>query len=242
MFGNFFNRMYYGDPHKPDLKSEDIPKKGVALFWDILKNNFWQLINLNLLFILFCIPILSIGPSLAGLNNVLRNHALGRNVWLWNDFKEGAIKNFKQSFFITLLNGVIAFVLINNFRVYSSLSAGFIKIIGIYVTLLIGLIFILINVFTYPLLVTYKLKIWHIYKNSFIFSIISLPKTIGIVILCIVILLVSILLGAIPLVLIGFSFIGLIINVYDRSLFEKYIDKRMQDKTNKITNSKKNEK
>lgn len=232
MFGNFFNRMYYGDPHRPDLNADDIPKKGVALFFDILKNNFWQLISLNLLFIIFCIPIITIGPALAGFNNVLRNHALGRNVWLWNDFKDGFVKNFKQSFIITMINVLAAFILINNFKIYTTYSSGFIKIAGTYITIFIGFIFILVNVYTYPLMVTYNLKIRHIYKNAFIFSIIRLPQTVGIVLLSIAIIFISFILALIPLLVIGFSLVGLIINVYDRGLFEKFIDSRMT-KTNK---------
>ncbi|WKV08307.1 DUF624 domain-containing protein [Thermoanaerobacterium sp. CMT5567-10] len=231
MFGNFFNRMYYGDPHRPDLKADDIPKKGVSLFFDILKNNFWQLISLNLLLIVSCIPIVTIGPALAGFNNVLRNHTLNRNVWLWNDFKDGFIKNFKQSFVITLINGIAAIILINNYKIYSSYSTGFIKIAGTYITIFIGFILVLMNVYIYPLMVTYDLKIKHIYKNALIFSIIKLPQTIGMVLLSLILIAICILFAFIPLLLIGLSLVGLAINVYDRGVFEKYIDSKVNEQS-----------
>jgi len=237
MFGNFFNRMYYGDPHRPDLKADDIPKKGISLFFDILKNNFWQLISLNLLLIISCIPIVTIGPALAGFNNVLRNHTLNRNVWLWNDFKDGFIKNFKQSFVITLINGIVAIILINNYKIYSSYSTGFIKIAGTYITIFIGFILVLMNVYIYPLMVTYDLKIKHIYKNALIFSIIKLPQTIGMVLLSLILIAICILFAFIPLLLIGLSLVGLAINVYDRGVFEKYIDSRVNEQ-NKETDDK----
>ncbi|HHV75018.1 MAG TPA: DUF624 domain-containing protein [Thermoanaerobacterium sp.] len=234
MFGNFFNRMYYGDPHRPDLKADDIPKKGMSLFLDILKNNFWQLISLNLLLIVSCIPIVTIGPALAGFNNVLRNHALNRNVWLWNDFKDGFVKNFKQSFIITLINALAAFILINNYKIYSSYSTGFIKIAGSYITIFIGFILVLMNVYIYPLMVTYDLKIKHIYKNALIFSIIKLPQTIGIVLLSLLLFGLCVLFAFIPLIVIGFSLVGLVINVYDRGVFEKYIDSRVNQENKKM--------
>ncbi|MEG6568473.1 YesL family protein [Thermoanaerobacterium thermosaccharolyticum] len=237
MFGNFFNRMYYGDPHRPDLKADDIPKKGISLFFDILKNNFWQLISLNLLLIISCIPIVTIGPALAGFNNVLRNHTLNRNVWLWNDFKDGFIKNFKQSFVITLINGIAAIILINNYKIYSSYSTGFIKIAGTYITIFIGFILVLMNVYIYPLMATYDLKIKHIYKNALIFSIIKLPQTIGMVLLSLILIAICILFAFIPLLLIGLSLVGLAINVYDRGVFEKYIDSRVNEQ-NKETDDK----
>ncbi|TCW34594.1 putative membrane protein YesL [Thermohydrogenium kirishiense] len=237
MFGNFFNRMYYGDPHRPDLKADDIPKKGISLFFDILKNNFWQLISLNLLLIISCIPIVTIGPALAGFNNVLRNHTLNRNVWFWNDFKDGFIKNFKQSFVITLINGIAAIILVNNYKIYSSYSTGFIKIAGTYITIFIGFILVLMNVYIYPLMVTYDLKIKHIYKNALIFSIIKLPQTIGMVLLSLILIAICILFAFIPLLLIGLSLVGLAINVYDRGVFEKYIDSRVNEQ-NKETDDK----
>ena len=35
--GKFFNRMYYGDPRKPDLKLEDMPDNRFELFFTVLK-------------------------------------------------------------------------------------------------------------------------------------------------------------------------------------------------------------
>ena len=36
MFGGFFNRMYYGDPRKPDLKKEDLKGNRFKLFTTVL--------------------------------------------------------------------------------------------------------------------------------------------------------------------------------------------------------------
>ena len=49
MFGGFFNRMYYGDPRKADLKKEDLKGNRFKLFTTVLSVRFWQLIQLNLL-------------------------------------------------------------------------------------------------------------------------------------------------------------------------------------------------
>jgi uncharacterized membrane protein YesL len=228
MFGNFFNQMYFGNPRKPDLKPEDIPKNGIPLFIDIFRSNFWQLISLNLLLIIFSIPIITIGPAFAGFNHVLRNYVFRKNVWLWNDFKDGTFKNLKQSLIITLINMLVAFVLINNYKIYSTMNNDFIKKSGIIITGLIGLMYLLMNIYIFPMMVTYDLKTKHIFKNAFIFSVIEFPRTLGILLICLFVLFVSIILAFIPLVLISFSLMGLIINVFDRMIFEKYIDNKNQ--------------
>lgn len=55
------NRLFdYTTPGK-GVNKEDIPKKGLALFWDILVRRFWKLVSLNFLYIVFSIPALVIG-------------------------------------------------------------------------------------------------------------------------------------------------------------------------------------
>lgn len=57
MFGGFFNRLYYGNPNRPDLKEEDVKVGRFKLFFIVLQVRFWKLIQLNLLYSLFCIPV-----------------------------------------------------------------------------------------------------------------------------------------------------------------------------------------
>ena len=56
MFGGFFNRMYYGNPNKPDLGYEDLKKRRFKLFFTVLQIRFWKLIQLNLLYSIFWLP------------------------------------------------------------------------------------------------------------------------------------------------------------------------------------------
>lgn len=235
MLGGFFNRWYYGNEHKPDLKEEDIPKGGIARFFDVLKTHFWKLVQLNILLVVFSIPVITIGPALAGFNYVLRNYSLGRPVWVWSDFKDGALKNLKDSFIVSIINAVAAIVLYINFRFYSTVKLAVISVLARYLILTISFVFTLMNIYIFPLLVTYQLRIRDVYKNAFIFTIIKLPHTIGILLLCIAIVILSVFLAYLPLFFISLSLIGLIINVYCRSVFYEYIDSRMEQLEN--TNS-----
>lgn len=44
----------------PGVEKDAPPKKGIALFWDILCRRFWKMVSLNLLYLLFSVPALII--------------------------------------------------------------------------------------------------------------------------------------------------------------------------------------
>lgn len=63
----------------------------------ILKHNFWKLIGLNLVYLICCIPIVTVGPATAGLVYVLKEVEAERIVFVIRDFFEGVKKNWKQA-------------------------------------------------------------------------------------------------------------------------------------------------
>ena len=50
-----FNRLIYGNPNKPDLEVEESPNP-IKAFFEVLKIKLWDLVKLNLLFVLFMLP------------------------------------------------------------------------------------------------------------------------------------------------------------------------------------------
>ena len=56
------------------------------IFFDIYLRKFWNLILLNLLYVVCCIPIVTIGPATAAMTKILRNYAREEHAFLWSDF------------------------------------------------------------------------------------------------------------------------------------------------------------
>ena len=79
------------------------PEKGAGRFAFIFKTHFFKLVSLNLLFILFCIPVLTIPASLAGMTRVLMRLTREGICDLWADF----FTEFKTDFVKRLLTGLI---------------------------------------------------------------------------------------------------------------------------------------
>jgi uncharacterized membrane protein YesL len=68
--------------------------KGIKRFLFISYRHFWRSIGLNLLFIAFCLPVVTIPPSIAAINKVPLNLTREGNTFFFKDF----IKEFKNSF------------------------------------------------------------------------------------------------------------------------------------------------
>lgn len=101
----FFQRL--GEKHySKEGKGEDYPTHGVALYFAIIGTHFWKFISLNLIFVLFCLPVVTIPAALAGMNRVLLLLIRKGHCFFWADFWE----EFKKSFWRSLLKGVITII------------------------------------------------------------------------------------------------------------------------------------
>lgn len=80
------------DKPGPGIEKDAPPKKGLALFVEIFMREFWELVKLNLLFLVTCLPIVTIGAAMAGMTKVtvMMVRDIPNDVWYdyWRGFKE----------------------------------------------------------------------------------------------------------------------------------------------------------
>jgi uncharacterized membrane protein YesL len=163
----------------------------------------------------------------------LRNWARDENAWLWSDFKDTLKKNWKPSLAIMLLNGLGLLVFYFDTLIYAEMAKdSFIFMIPNYFILGSGFIYAMMNMFIFPMLITYKLNIRQILKNSFIFTIVELPRTVGIFILTtglfFLIFYLSLFTAFVPILLVGFTFPLFIAVSYTNWVFNKYFHSKRQ--------------
>lgn len=168
MFG--FNS--YTKPGKGIGKNE--PKKtGFDLFFDIFKREFWAICGLNLLFIVCCLPIVTIGASYAAMHSVLVKMVRDTPILLMADFKKGFKDNFKQGTIAMFINILCcAFLFIAYFfylEVFPVLS---------YVIIGVTAIITMFGNYVFPLLVSVELPLKAIYKNSVMIGMLCLGQTV----------------------------------------------------------------
>ncbi|NTJ44630.1 YesL family protein [Agrobacterium larrymoorei] len=68
---------------------KDAPKlTGLALFFDIVKREWWEMVKLNLLFIIASLPLVTMPAATLAMARVSRSFALDENTYLLRDFIE----------------------------------------------------------------------------------------------------------------------------------------------------------
>lgn len=198
----------------------------IVVFFDIYFRKFWKLIGINLLYVLCCIPIITIGPATAGITKILRNYAREEHAFILSDFWDTFKKNFKTAFVIGLLDVIIVCLILFDVNIYLQITGNAsLRIIALAALLITATIFVFMNYYIFTLLITFKLTFKQLIKNAFIFAWIGIFRNILITaIIALITFLVIVYfmpLGFTALFLIYFSTCGLIINFGTYPLIKK---------------------
>lgn len=157
----------YGEPGS-GIPKAPVEKKGMFKFMEIYGRRCWKLVQLNLMYLLAIIPIVTFGPATAAMTKVARNWSQERNAFVWADFWDAFKKNFKQSFIM----GIIDIIFILGFSVaIPSYSAWAKQTPAMYIPLVVCLscciVFFMMHFYIYLMIVSTNLTLPKILKNSF---------------------------------------------------------------------------
>ncbi|MFJ5623133.1 YesL family protein [Peribacillus loiseleuriae] len=112
----------------------------------------YNFMYLNILFILCCIPIITIFPALTALFGVVRQWRQRKEVAVFSQFKTMFIENWKQSYIADTVFALISLLLTFNFFFLSQMTSPY-RIVIFVVTLGMSFLFILSFLSIYPLMV-----------------------------------------------------------------------------------------
>lgn len=182
--------------------------------------------------IFICIPILTVGPAQAGFTYILRNYSREEHAFIWWDFKENALRNFKESLIISVIDLVVFAVVLFDIKAYFVFSSGnFLMSIASGFLILAFVIYIMMHMYIYPMLVTFKLSVKQVYRNALLFAMMKFIPNLGILILCSALLIASFwnpIIGFVLLPFLTFSLIGLITNYYVYPQLKKHMMDRAE--------------
>ena len=142
-------------------------------------NKITDLIWLNILWIICCLPIFTIGASTTALFYVTlhmaRNEGSGVTRTFFREFK----RNFRQSTGIWLLFLLIGIILYSDLQIIIDMELpSTIKTIFVCINFLLLLYYVMTLLYVFPLQCTFENKIKHTIKNAMILSIGHLPQSI----------------------------------------------------------------
>ncbi len=166
----FFGLFNYSKPG-PGIDKNAPKKKRFFFFFELYFRKFWKLIELNLLFLVCCIPIVTIGPAICGMTYVLRNYSIEKPTFLLSDYWDAFKSNWKQGFVLWLLSTAVTVMAGTSFFWYFVNSArSWMMLIPFGFCILLCLILFFMQFYIYLMAVTVELKLKYIIKNALIFA------------------------------------------------------------------------
>lgn len=167
-FGGFFN---YDRPG-PGIKKDGPKKKTFFVLFEIWWRNIWKLCVSSLVYSALTILLIPGGLGAAGITNVARNLARDKHSFGLSDFIETVKKNWKQSLVAGIINLVID--AINAFAIYFYwFGDDALSIIGFGLSVALFILFRFMKYHVWLMIITFKLSLKQIYKNSFLFAFVN---------------------------------------------------------------------
>ena len=149
--------------------TEPPPERGCKRFFFVLGTHFWKLISLNIIFVVFCIPVLTIPAAFCGMNRVLIKLYRDGNCFVWSEF----IKEFRSNIYKALpfgfIGGACLFASYYFLSLGTSLSTNKIELITTALGIFLLVFIVLFLNYVFAFLPTLALSNKQIAQNAFIF-------------------------------------------------------------------------
>lgn len=134
-----------------------------------------DLLILNLIFLITCLPILTIGPALTALYSITLKMAKNEEAYIFKNFFLAFKKNFKISFFSWLIVLAVSILLYVDYRIivlFTNLHSLFLVLI-----FAIAFLFSLVVLFLFPYIARFENTLKQSFKNAAFMAIAALPYT-----------------------------------------------------------------
>lgn len=199
-------------------------------------------IGLTPVFVVLIIQFLGTGPATAGFNYVLRKYINDKHAWVWADFVRGMKENWKQALSVYLINMAYTVFATGSFLFYNYVMPDM-QVLGI-VIFVVSMVFLMIQMYTYQLMVGFKLTLKEIYQNSMILTIVKLPTNMVVAFVSVMMMYIlctlatgmppgMLLFSFIVIMLVFFSVITLSQLFMTRKIIQKYLIDGVQEGQNK---------
>ncbi|MDD6811213.1 MAG: DUF624 domain-containing protein [Lachnospiraceae bacterium] len=140
-------------------------------------NRVGDLLILNLIMIVCCIPVITAGAAFTGMYYVLLKIVRGEEGYLIRGFFKSFKQNFKQATILWLLILLVIGIYVGDFLIFNYSGISFPKAFVI-VICAIAVVLLMVGVYIFPILARFDNSIKNIIKNSFFMAILNLPKTV----------------------------------------------------------------
>lgn len=197
--------------------------------FSIVMSKLFDLMVLNFIFIIMCIPIVTIGANLTAMSYVTLRMSRNEDSYVWKSYWKSFRENFKQSTIIWLILLCLGLFLAADIYLTTNLMTGWLTNIK-YFFFFLALVYLFVFLYIFPVQSRFYNKIKYTMRNSLLFSIRHLPYTLLMIVVLIGPTLVALLAGGavfnyfiLVVVLAGFSGTSYINSIFLNKIFKKYI-------------------
>ena len=142
-----------------------------------------DLIIVNVLFLLCCLPVVTVGASLAAMHKVTQAMALDEDNGIVKTFFRGFRENFKQATVLWLMILVFAVSMLCNYLLIMGFTAGNLALILKWVLVIFSALVLVLAVYMFPLMARYQNTLYQLATNALILAVVKLPRTIALMVL-----------------------------------------------------------
>ena len=189
-----------------------------------------DLMWLNLLTLLLCVPSITVGPALTAMHYVALKIVRNEECYIARSFFQSFRENFKQGTLIWLLFLALGLVLGGDLFILSSAEGKYGVVLNAAVTI-VGILLLFDFLYVFPVLARFRNTIRGTLKNALLISIMQFPKTLlMIVVYLIPVLLFLFVYQVIPIVLLfGFSVPAWVAAKMNNKLFKSLEDRILEE-------------
>lgn len=149
----------------------------------IFVNRMADMIVLNVIFLISCVPIITIGPALTALYYVSINTWKRSDGYIWKMYTKSFKQNFKQSILMWIMLAVVGFVLGVDvwywFMRLQNSGEGFCKVF-LTISIVLFVLYALIFTYVWPIQAKFTNTIAGNVKNALSLAVTHVPETIGV--------------------------------------------------------------
>lgn len=139
-------------------------------------NRVGDLLILNIMMIICCIPIITVGAAYTAMHYVILKIIRGEEGYLVKGFFKSFVRNFKQATLMWLIMLLVIAIFIGDAFIFGYSGVVFPKPLVITV-IAVAVIMMLVSMYIFPLLARFDNTIRNTIKNAALLSIANLPKT-----------------------------------------------------------------
>lgn len=193
-----------------------------------------DLIILNLLTIVCCIPVVTAGASITALFSVTLKMVKGEESYILRGFFKGFKENFKQSTIIWLIIAVLGLFLFVDYRAAAVLPGNMKDIFQVLIGAVV-IVYLMVFTYIFPYVARFRNDIKNIFKNSLLIAVLNLPWTLVLIICPLALFFITFLTtttlvyGSMLWILFGFALVAYLSSIIFRKVFVKYEPKEEEE-------------